>query len=90
MARFKLVGGKTYALPHLYGDRIFVKGDTTDDIVDEKVCDSLRDASYMDALNNTHKYWQELDEDGEAVEAKPAKARRTRPTAKSASEIEEV
>lgn len=66
MAKLKMVKGKTYMCPPLFGaERTLVPGDIVD-VPDEKA-ELLLSESYWDASNNQHFYFAEVAGEEEAA-----------------------
>jgi hypothetical protein len=80
MVKLKMVAGKTYMCPPIFGyERIITKGEEVE--VEDEQGEMLLAESYTDALNNQHFYFAEigsdavpLDDDGKV----PQKSRRVR------------
>ena len=60
MAMLKMVAGKTYAVPGIFGNRMIQRGEVVE-VTDEQAKILLED-KYTDALNNEHPYFLEQDE----------------------------
>ena len=57
MPKLKMVAGKTYICAKAFGpERIVTRGEVVD--VSQEHVQDLLEASYHDALNNEHKYFQ--------------------------------
>ncbi len=65
MANLKMVKGKTYSCPPVFGDKIITKGDVVA-VDDEKVAEMLLADTYFDPSNNEHHYFEETDEEPRA------------------------
>lgn len=76
MAKLKMVAGQTYMCPPIFGpERVIVRGEVVE-VTDEQAEVLLAD-TLQDVANNTHNYFESV-EDGEGSDEAPKAAARTR------------
>jgi hypothetical protein len=87
MAKLKMVSGKTYSCPSVFGDRTVVRNDVVE--VTDAQAQHLMQSSYFDGSNNEHFYFEESDDalhDGSAApvpERAPATTAKTKAAART-------
>lgn len=82
MAQLKMVAGKTYVAPTIFGsERVITRGEVVE-VTDEQI-GLLIDDFYTDGLGNKHYYFAEVGSDAapEEVNAESAKPSRRRKSA---------
>lgn len=86
MVKLKLVAGVSYSCGPVFGyDKVVQRGETV--TVTEEHAVLLLNRTFLDALNNTHNYFMEVEggQTAEAAEAAPAKAPKATRTRKAAA-----
>lgn len=76
MVSLKLVDGRAFACPPIFGNRIVTRGEVVE--VDETQAEVLLEECYFDSANNQHFYFKEVDEnDADQDDGKPKRRRRS-------------
>lgn len=87
--KLKMVNGRTYCLPRVLGwEDVVTRGDVIE--VDERTGNHLLKASFRDALNNEHFYFEEASEDARVTfkQVPRAEAPTTGPRTASTGRVE--